>query len=59
MKSKKISQSKRFSNIHVLRSSEMIVNLQWKSSEKEINENFENIKDEIANVVIYAIRNFS
>lgn len=38
-----------------LEASELLENFQWKSSEEAINENLENIKDEIADVVIYAI----
>lgn len=33
----------------------MLENFQWKSSEEAVEVNFENIKDEIADVVIYAL----
>lgn len=35
--------------------SELLENFQWKSSEEAINENMENIKDELADVLIYAM----
>jgi NTP pyrophosphatase (non-canonical NTP hydrolase) len=38
-----------------LESSELLENFQWKSSEEAIYENGENIKDELADVIIYSI----
>src|SRR5690606_20761201 len=38
-----------------LEAGELIENFQWKSSEEAVAENLENIKDEIADVVIYAM----
>jgi NTP pyrophosphatase (non-canonical NTP hydrolase) len=38
-----------------LEAGELLENFQWKSSEEAVAENLENIKDEIADVVIYAI----
>lgn len=38
-----------------LEASELLENFQWKSSKEAINENLENIINEIADVVIYAI----
>lgn len=35
--------------------SELLENFQWKSSEDAIEQNFENIKDELADVLIYSI----
>jgi NTP pyrophosphatase (non-canonical NTP hydrolase) len=38
-----------------LEASELLENFQWKTSEEAINDNIENITDEIADVVIYAL----
>jgi NTP pyrophosphatase (non-canonical NTP hydrolase) len=38
-----------------LEAGELLENFQWKSSEEAIETNLENIKDEIADVVIYAL----
>ncbi|WP_371411798.1 nucleotide pyrophosphohydrolase [Bacillus toyonensis] len=38
-----------------LEASELLENFQWKSSEEAINKNIENIKDELADVLIYSI----
>jgi NTP pyrophosphatase (non-canonical NTP hydrolase) len=38
-----------------LEAGELLENFQWKSSEEAVRENFENIKDELADVVIYAL----
>jgi NTP pyrophosphatase (non-canonical NTP hydrolase) len=38
-----------------LEAGELLENFQWKSSEEAIKTNLENIKDEIADVVIYAL----
>jgi NTP pyrophosphatase (non-canonical NTP hydrolase) len=38
-----------------LEAGELLENFQWKSSEEAIQTNLENIKDEIADVVIYAL----
>ncbi|MEK4949026.1 nucleotide pyrophosphohydrolase [Bacillus sp. FSL W8-1127] len=38
-----------------LEAGELLENFQWKSSEEAVEVNFENIKDEIADVVIYAL----
>ncbi|MCB5239657.1 MULTISPECIES: nucleotide pyrophosphohydrolase [Niallia] len=38
-----------------LEASELLENFQWKTSEEGIGANLENIKDEIADVVIYAM----
>lgn len=38
-----------------LEASELLENFQWKSSEEAIECNFENIKDELADVLIYAL----
>jgi NTP pyrophosphatase (non-canonical NTP hydrolase) len=38
-----------------LESSELLENFQWKSSELSVKENIENIKDELADVLIYAM----
>ncbi len=38
-----------------LEAGELLENFQWKTSEEAVAENLENIKDEIADVVIYAI----
>ncbi|PFI79183.1 nucleotide pyrophosphohydrolase [Bacillus cereus] len=38
-----------------LEASELLENFQWKSSEDAIEQNFENIKDELADVLIYSI----
>ncbi|MED1674965.1 nucleotide pyrophosphohydrolase [Pallidibacillus thermolactis] len=38
-----------------LEASELLENFQWKSSDDAIEENIDNIKDEIADVVIYAM----
>ncbi|MDE3838768.1 nucleotide pyrophosphohydrolase [Bacillus methanolicus] len=38
-----------------LEAGELLENFQWKSSEEAIQANFENIKDEIADVIIYAL----
>lgn len=38
-----------------LEAGELLENFQWKSSEEAVAENLENIKDEIADVVIYAM----
>jgi NTP pyrophosphatase (non-canonical NTP hydrolase) len=38
-----------------LEASELLENFQWKSSEEAVGENFENIKDELADVLIYSI----
>lgn len=39
----------------LLEASELLENFQWKSNEDAVNENSENIKNEIADVVIYAM----
>jgi NTP pyrophosphatase (non-canonical NTP hydrolase) len=38
-----------------LEAGELLENFQWKSSEEAVQVNFENIKDEIADVIIYAL----
>ncbi|GAJ40484.1 nucleotide pyrophosphohydrolase [Saccharococcus caldoxylosilyticus] len=38
-----------------LEAGELLENFQWKSSEEAVKTNLENIKDEIADVVIYAL----
>ncbi|WP_044893675.1 nucleotide pyrophosphohydrolase [Bacillus alveayuensis] len=38
-----------------LEAGELLENFQWKSSEEAVQANFENIKDEIADVIIYAL----
>jgi NTP pyrophosphatase (non-canonical NTP hydrolase) len=38
-----------------LEASELLENFQWKTSEEAVKENLENIKDEVADVVIYAM----
>lgn len=38
-----------------LEAGELLENFQWKSSEEAIKTNLENIKDEIADIVIYAL----
>jgi NTP pyrophosphatase (non-canonical NTP hydrolase) len=38
-----------------LESSELLENFQWKSSETALKENMDNIKDELADVLIYAM----
>jgi NTP pyrophosphatase (non-canonical NTP hydrolase) len=38
-----------------LEAGELLENFQWKSSEEAVQTNLENIKDEIADVVIYAL----
>lgn len=38
-----------------LEASELLENFQWKSNEEAVEENMENIKDELADVVIYAL----
>lgn len=38
-----------------LEASELLENFQWKSDEEAINENFENIQDEMADVLLYLI----
>ncbi|MFB6468847.1 nucleotide pyrophosphohydrolase [Cytobacillus sp. Hz8] len=38
-----------------LEASELLENFQWKTSEEAIDKNIDNIKDEIADVVIYAL----
>ena len=38
-----------------LEASELLENFQWKSSEDAIEQNLENIKDELADVLIYSI----
>ncbi|MCU4712936.1 nucleotide pyrophosphohydrolase [Bacillus cereus] len=38
-----------------LEASELLENFQWKSSEDAIEQNFENIKEELADVLIYSI----
>lgn len=38
-----------------LEASELLENFQWKSSEEAIQENLENIKDELADVITYAL----
>jgi NTP pyrophosphatase (non-canonical NTP hydrolase) len=38
-----------------LEAGEFLENFQWKSSEEAVRENFENMKDELADVVIYAL----
>jgi NTP pyrophosphatase (non-canonical NTP hydrolase) len=38
-----------------LEAGELLENFQWKSSEEAVRENFENMKDELADVVIYAL----
>lgn len=36
-------------------SAELLENFQWKSNDEALKENFENIKDELADVLIYSI----
>ncbi|MCM3740368.1 nucleotide pyrophosphohydrolase [Oceanobacillus luteolus] len=38
-----------------LEASELLENFQWKTSEQAIKENMDNLKDELADVVIYAL----
>jgi NTP pyrophosphatase (non-canonical NTP hydrolase) len=38
-----------------LEAGELLENFQWKSSEEAVQANFENIQDEIADVIIYAL----
>jgi len=38
-----------------LEAGELLENFQWKSSEEAVRDNFENMKDELADVVIYAL----
>jgi NTP pyrophosphatase (non-canonical NTP hydrolase) len=38
-----------------LEASELLENFQWKSSEEALKVNLENIKDELADVIIYAL----
>ncbi|HDR8129177.1 TPA: nucleotide pyrophosphohydrolase [Bacillus cereus] len=38
-----------------LEASELLENFQWKNSEEAMEKNFENIKDELADVLIYSI----
>lgn len=38
-----------------LEASELLENFQWKSSEEALKENFENLKDELADVVMYSL----
>jgi NTP pyrophosphatase (non-canonical NTP hydrolase) len=38
-----------------LEASELLENFQWKSSEQAVNDNFDDIKDELADVLIYAL----
>ncbi|PHC41322.1 nucleotide pyrophosphohydrolase [Bacillus toyonensis] len=38
-----------------LEASELLENFQWKSSEEAVEKNLENIKDELADVLIYSI----
>jgi NTP pyrophosphatase (non-canonical NTP hydrolase) len=38
-----------------LEAGELLENFQWKTSEEAVRENFENMKDELADVVIYAL----
>lgn len=38
-----------------LESSELLENFQWKSNEEALNENMDNIKDELADVLIYSM----
>lgn len=38
-----------------LEASELLDNFQWKTSEEAIQDDFENIKDEIADVMIYSL----
>ncbi|MCJ7988937.1 nucleotide pyrophosphohydrolase [Priestia sp. OVS21] len=38
-----------------LEASEVLENFQWKTSEEAVKENFENLKDEIADVMIYSL----
>ncbi|RFU69996.1 nucleotide pyrophosphohydrolase [Bacillus sp. V59.32b] len=38
-----------------LEASELLENFQWKNNEEAVKDNLENIKDELADVVIYAI----
>lgn len=38
-----------------LEASELLENFQWKSSEEAVDKNLENIKDELADVLIYSI----
>jgi NTP pyrophosphatase (non-canonical NTP hydrolase) len=38
-----------------LEAGELLENFQWKTSEEAVQANFENIKDELADVVIYAL----
>ncbi|OAT73764.1 nucleotide pyrophosphohydrolase [Parageobacillus thermoglucosidasius] len=37
-----------------LEASELLENFQWKTSEEAVKENLENIKDEVADVIIYS-----
>ncbi|ANB55909.1 mazG-like family protein [Anoxybacillus sp. B7M1] len=39
-----------------LEAAELLENFQWKSSEEAVHVNLENIKDEIADVMIYALQ---
>lgn len=50
-----VSYSKRFSDFPNVRGGELLENFQWKTSEEAVQANFENIKDELADVVIYAL----
>jgi NTP pyrophosphatase (non-canonical NTP hydrolase) len=38
-----------------LEASELLENFQWRSSEEAVNDNIENIKDELADVLIYSL----
>ena len=38
-----------------LEASELLENFQWKTSEEAVEKNIENIKDELADIVIYAL----
>lgn len=38
-----------------LEAGELLENFQWKTSEEAVQDNFENIKDELADIVIYAL----
>ncbi len=38
-----------------LEAGELLENFQWKTSEEAVQANFENIKDELADIVIYAL----
>jgi NTP pyrophosphatase (non-canonical NTP hydrolase) len=38
-----------------LEAGELLENFQWKTSEEAVRENFENMKDKLADVVIYAL----